>query len=655
MPLLKELYPMRLPIFPTLVPLALASLLTGCGLNSTSELSQPTAGTAIRGNVHGGQQPVVGAHVYLFAANTTGYAGSGIAPSSNNASISLLNASSTGNSDSLGAYVLTDSDGGFSITGDYTCTANTQVYVYARGGNPGGGSNPNAGFLSVLGNCPASGNFVSTVPFIWMNEVTTVAAAYAMAGYASDATHVSSANISVAKTGLANAFASAANLVNPSTGTALSYTPAGNGIIPFPTINTIADILAACVNTAAITSGSTVTPSSTCSSLFSTATSTATSSGTQPSDTASAAINIVHFPASNVATLFSLMPSNVAFSPAYNSAPAEFLLVVGYVGGGYGGASHLAVDASGDVWAAGTSVLAEFSPTGLALSPSTGFTNSNLVNAGSLAVDLSGNIWALNSASTSLVEFTNSGSYLRSATLLNNGSSLAIDGAGSLWVPNASSEQGYLAKFSSTGTLLANYTGAGLASPLGVAVTTAGNVWVSNSGTGSGLSEFSYSGSPIAATPFNVSGITASSLLAIDSSNNVWAMNGNGTISAMNSVGTPLSGSPFLNGFSGSAVALAVDGQNQVFAINNSTSAGTTTSNLFTLNPSSGNVVNILSSAEISSGGFSDLALDGSGNLWISIPQGLLQIMSVATPVMTPLSSSVQSGCLGKRPCFPPV
>jgi hypothetical protein len=102
-------------------------------------------------------------------------------------------------------------------------------------------------------------------------------------------------------------------------------------------------------------------------------------------------------------------------------------------------------------------------------------------------------------------------------------------------------------------------------------------------------------------------------------------------------------------------VALAVDGQNQVFAINNSTSSETSTSNLFILNPSSGNVTNILSSAGISSGGFSDLALDGSGNLWISIPQGLLQIMSVATPVMTPLSSSVQSGCLGKRPCFPPV
>jgi len=36
--------------------------------------------------------------------------------------VSLLNAASTGASDSLGAYVITDASGGFSITGDYSCT-----------------------------------------------------------------------------------------------------------------------------------------------------------------------------------------------------------------------------------------------------------------------------------------------------------------------------------------------------------------------------------------------------------------------------------------------------------------------------------------------------------------------------------------------------
>lgn len=50
----------------------LAAILSGCAMTETAS---PTAdiGVAIQGKVHGGQQPVVGAHVYLMAANTTGF------------------------------------------------------------------------------------------------------------------------------------------------------------------------------------------------------------------------------------------------------------------------------------------------------------------------------------------------------------------------------------------------------------------------------------------------------------------------------------------------------------------------------------------------------------------------------------------------------
>ncbi len=37
-------------------------------------------------------------------------------------------------------YVTTGSDGSFSISGDYTCTAGQQVYLYAVGGDPGLGT-----------------------------------------------------------------------------------------------------------------------------------------------------------------------------------------------------------------------------------------------------------------------------------------------------------------------------------------------------------------------------------------------------------------------------------------------------------------------------------------------------------------------------------
>ncbi len=141
------------------------------------------AGVPIEGSVYGGQQPINLAHVYLMQANTTGYS---------QPSVSLLNAALTGNSDSVGAYVTTNVRGGFHITGDYTCTPGTQVYLLVLQGDAGGGNNTAAGEMGVFGQCPAAGNFLAAIPFVQINEVTTVAAAYAMAGFATDALHVSS-------------------------------------------------------------------------------------------------------------------------------------------------------------------------------------------------------------------------------------------------------------------------------------------------------------------------------------------------------------------------------------------------------------------------------------------------------------------------------
>src|ERR1019366_8205154 len=131
-------------------------LLSGCDLSSTA-VPTAEAGVAFNGKVMGGQQVIVGAHVYLLAANTTGYGGPGIAASSGNASVSLLTSSGPGTTqDTSGGptngdyYVTTDSNGLFSITGDYSCTSGQQVYMYALGGNPGAGTNSAAGLLEAL-------------------------------------------------------------------------------------------------------------------------------------------------------------------------------------------------------------------------------------------------------------------------------------------------------------------------------------------------------------------------------------------------------------------------------------------------------------------------------------------------------------------------
>jgi hypothetical protein len=209
-------------------------LLTGCALTNTASPGI-SGGTLLKGNVHGGQQPVVGAHVYLFAAGTSGYGGP---------SVPLLNPITTGQGDSIGGYVTTDSNGAFSITGDYACTTGTQVYLLATGGNPGlpgNQTNPNLALMTALGQCPASGSFAASIPTVAINEVTTVASVYAISGFMTDLTHVSSSGTALANTGIANAFATVNNLVNIVTGSALATTPAGNGTVPQSTINTLAN------------------------------------------------------------------------------------------------------------------------------------------------------------------------------------------------------------------------------------------------------------------------------------------------------------------------------------------------------------------------------------------------------------------------------
>ena len=307
--------------------------LSGCsGVPVTSKsVASPSAvqGSAITGRVHGGQSVIAGAHLYLYAANNSALAGPGIAASNGNQSVSLLN-SSGANTQADGSgnyYVTTDSNGLFSITGDYTCPSTaSQLYLYSVGGNPGAGANSAAGLLAALGACPASGTLSSSL-YVVINEVSTIAMAYAVSGYATDATHVSSSGSTLALTGIANAFLTAQNLAvdtGLSAGVSLATTPAGNGIVPQAEIDTLANILAACVS-------STGPGSSTCNTLFT----NAKNGSTEPADTATAAINFAHNPAANVASLYGLQTANTSFQPMLTAAPANFVVAINYTGGGF--------------------------------------------------------------------------------------------------------------------------------------------------------------------------------------------------------------------------------------------------------------------------------------------------------------------------------
>lgn len=203
------------------------------------------SGVALNGKVQAGNLPVSGASVELFAAGNTGY-GSAATPL-------VISSGSTS--------VTTASDGSFAIPAGYTCpNAYSLLYLVATGGTPQGVTNANAqlGLMTVLGPC---GNLNDSVS-LFVNEVTTVASVYALAPFTgADYTQIGSSstnynngpnpsNATNYNNGLANAFATVNNLVDITTGQALSVTPAGNGTAPQAEINTLADAIDTCAATA---------------------------------------------------------------------------------------------------------------------------------------------------------------------------------------------------------------------------------------------------------------------------------------------------------------------------------------------------------------------------------------------------------------------
>ncbi len=263
-------------------------------------------------SVYGGQQPISGAHVYIFAINESGY---GLNP------ISLLTTGSDVSFDNLGnGYVTSRADGGFSLTGRYstsTCpTPGTPIYLLALGGDPGVGSNnPAIALVSALsvacGDLPNAGS-------VAINELTTVAAAFSLSAFANPATN-SFASSSMNLSNLQQGFTAANVLVNSLTGVANPVTQDKTSL-PVAKINTMADILAACMNTTGTTPA--------CNTLFAAAT---PPGGTYPVNTLQAAFGIAENVTLNVNAIFNLLPApaDAAFEPTLTWSPTDWTISAG--------------------------------------------------------------------------------------------------------------------------------------------------------------------------------------------------------------------------------------------------------------------------------------------------------------------------------------
>lgn len=447
-PSLKALHLHPLSLKFCLFPCLLA--LTGCGAAYDQHASTPSAGIVIGGNVHGGNQPVSNAKIYLYAAGTNGYGTS---------SRSML----TGP-----GYVVSGNDGSFSITGDYVCQANDQVYLIARGGNPGlakNTDNQKLTLMTALGPC-ASLNASQTFT---INEVTTVATAYALNGFMSGVEKLSSSGTALARQGVINAFANVNNLVDVINGLALSTFAGVPNSVPQAEINTLANVLAACVNSDGTGMG--------CSGL-------AAAVGIDGVDTATALLHIASRPASNVNAIYALSAANPPFQPSLATAPNDFSVAIRYSIQN-SQPRGVAIDASGNAWFAGgdSDTVSELTPSGHPTAPRpSGFSGGSLALVTSVALDDSNNAWFSNYGNqvtaANVTKLNNAGYALSPSNGFTGGGifwtqSIAIDPTGNAWVGN-----GYgVSKFDTTGASLSPAGGFGHGVIYGPAIDYAGNFW----------------------------------------------------------------------------------------------------------------------------------------------------------------------------------
>lgn len=609
------------------LPLALA----GCG---TGVLTHETSGWAIlNGSVHGGIQPVTGASVQLYAVGTTGN-GSAATPL-------------------FSSPAITDVQSNFTLTGTYSCpSAATQVYLVAHGGNPGlpgNATNPALVLVAALGNC----GDLSSSSTVQLNEVTTTAAAYALAQFASGYDHIGSSATNTV--GISNAFANAHLLANPSTGLAATL-PANLSTEPAK-LYALANALVPCVNSDG---------SEGCSPLFT----AATVNGTAPTDVFGAVLNIVRHPALNVAAVFRAISATSPFPATLTAPPNDWTMSLKVTGGGVAEPTALALDHAGNVWVANygsqqPAGLAAFSPQGTPLSGSPFGVGLQTESYG-VAVDKNNDIWMTSKENVqsngtgSVAKFHGIGSSTPGALVAQyqNSSfnwpvSAAMDPNGSGTMLFANYVGGTVSIFNLDGTVH-SVLGANLSGsqrpffPVMAVSDGAGGAWVGDQGD-SNVDHLLPDGSEVQALCCN-----STQTVALDPQGNVWATNyiavGNDyTFSEISPGGSVLfdkQAVPSLYAPGGAAV----DAGGQFWALNYAAVAGTYAN----FSEIAGNNAGVPAGTPLSSStGFGRdaqmsvpyaIAPDSSGNLWVTAraQNAVYMFFGLATPTATPAGPTPQ-------------
>lgn len=601
-----------------------------------------------------------------------------------------------------------------------TFTTNTTTIIgdgnHAYTGTITGGPQPNKDVVNMatLGVCPASGNFstgATAIRYVYMNEVSTVATAYAFQGFTSaafnDAFHIGATSSAQALIGLRNATATAANLYDiQGSNTSTTYqgeghiaryvTAAGNGIVPTRALNGLGNILAACVDSDA-TNAHTI--SAQCKVLLANATSDGTVNGNVPPDTATAAFYIARYPAGSgntsfVSNLYGLPTATVPFSPTLTAQPNDFTVAIQYPVSGtaadgstnvanpyFGRAESITVDSKGNIWGtAQTGAYAfELSPVGQSLCHySAGYI------FGYVALDTSDNPWTGNANSiTGMTKLSpaatgttcvnanyNANTYGQAYTVINDGS------GNTYFMAKNSSNSGAFSIYEFPAGATTSSTANTISQPFSSSATIAhgsidnstGNLWITNENgpnstfgkvvASSGAALFT-----LTTAQNSTSGDGQPEVPAIDSANNAWIplQNSTGEVLKVNPAGSNVkvitnatSGAKFSSTF-----GAAIDGNGNVWISNRGAGApyfSTSAPGYNTIVELLPSGVAISPSTNYTLGGILNdplnLAIDPSGNLWITNYGGnaITELIGTAAPVVTPISVASHNGSLGTKP-----
>jgi hypothetical protein len=521
-----------------------------------------------------------------------------------------------------------------------------------------------------------------------MDEVTTAATAYALGQYFTPAVGGSSSadsfgapNTTQAQTGITNAFATVNNLVcgvstnavcgNSATGNAVtSATLTNNSLTITATpeaakLNTVANILAACVNSTGVGD-----PLGTCTTLFN---SVVTTSGTKPTDTLQAAVYMSLNPTSNNATgsttnlaaLFALVTGSAPYV-GVSAQPTDWTIGIKYTDTATTPAlfpkpQNVAVDGNGNVWVlsnnSGLGALVEISPTGV---PMDAPTKLNVLSGGvqtsflyttvsitprNLAIDTANNVW-----------FTQSSS---SAADANN-----VKANGAVFEYSSTSSAGYpTAK-----------------SAFGLAIDGSNNVFVGEQSGTATVELYEFPGGdltkpvtyPIASATPGVAGTSGSNTfiapeyMAFDTSGNLWMTGGVAASTFTVALTNIAPASTIITGCTGTyPCALTTSVSSNTYtkynlgSITGASGLSAGTSSMFIADALTGNSVSIVPystpTSENNVGSTTSFTLpryvatDGAGNLWISnmnftptgsnpTPGGSISELSSSGAILSPIT-----------------